>query len=235
MNTVMIQLSVFGSFGSIVPESENLISLMKSLKGFIPGSLKSLSINALSGQIESANRIQMANSESGWRIDFQVDRTDVIYSKPISQDGLEFLEGQVAEGLDILSKAFDAISIIPEFSRLAINAQFVKVTGKEKPKIPFITSLPSYIESDKGIKEWNITLNRAGNVTIDSEEKTNELLTCSLAHAATDPSQNAILFTLDINTIAENTTRRFSIEQYKTFLDYGIQRMDTMLNDFREK
>ncbi|MGN0243989.1 MAG: hypothetical protein ACI4CT_08015 [Lachnospiraceae bacterium] len=231
MNLTLIQISVFGSFRDIQPEQNNLIKLITGLPGFIPGTSQHLSIDAASGKVENLQRIVMNNNVNGWRLEVQPDRLNAVYSvtsdvsEQVSRDDLVHI------GIEYLKTCIDILNIDRRFTRLAINAQYVDPTGKVTPNIPFNACLPSYISSIDEVCEWNLTLNRNGQVIINNVEKTNEILSCSLGSSLADPIDHARLITIDINTLQNVLVERFNINDMNKFAHYALSRWDAMLSN----
>lgn len=230
MQLMVMQISVFGSFRDIQPDQERLIKLIEGLPGFIPGTSQHLNIDATSRKIEALQRIIMMNNTTGWRLEIQVDRINAIYVAGEAIANPNSKEALVATGIDCLKKCIDILNIERGFIRLAINGQYVKPMGKAIPEIPFTANLPNYIENIDEVSEWNLTLNKNGQVTINNDERTNEILSCSLGNAVTDPSEHAMIVTVDINTLQSNIVERFKISDMQAFSEYAMHRWDEMLS-----
>ena len=230
MRLTTIQLSAFGYFRDIQPEQNNLVNLMNSLPGFIPGTTLHLNINAASGKVENLQRIVMNNNENGWRIEVQLDRINAVCTAGTNTNALCDRDKLVADGIDYLKKCIDSISFRKLFTRLAINAQYVKPTGKVTPTVPFGCTMPKYITNIDEVCEWNLTFNRKGQLTINSVEITNEILACSLGNSITDPSEHAMLITVDINTSQNSLAERFSFNDMGIFSKYALKRWDEMMS-----
>ena len=230
MNLTMIQISVFGSFRDIQPEQNTLIKLMQGLPGFIPGTAQHLNIDAASGKVENLQRILMTNNLNGWRLEVQPDRLNAVYSVTSDAAAQNNRNSLVSVGIDYLKNCINILNIDRRFTRLAINAQYVDPTGKSIPNIPFTSHLPKYISSIDEVCEWNLTLNKNGQVTINNVEQTNEILSCSLGSSLADPSEHAKLITIDINTLQNVLVERFSINDMSIFSTYALERWDAMLS-----
>lgn len=68
---VNFQTSLFGSFINIKPRTAVVLSLLNNLKdeSFIPGTIDLLSLNPVSGEIATENRIQMVSEDKTWNVE----------------------------------------------------------------------------------------------------------------------------------------------------------------------
>lgn len=207
-----------------------MIKLIQGLPGFIPGTAQHLNIDAASGKVENLQRILMNNNVNGWRLEVQPDRLNAVYSVTSDVSAQGNRDDLVSIGINYLKSCIEILNINRQFTRLAINAQYVDPTGKATPNIPFSSHLPNYISNIDEVCEWNLTLNKNGQVTINNVEKTNEILSCSLGSSLADPSDHAKLITIDINTLQNVLVERFNINDMSTFADYALSRWDSMLS-----
>ena len=79
---VNFQTSLFGSFINIKPRTAVVLSLLNNLKdeSFILGTIDLLSLNPVSGEIATENRIQMVSEDKTWNIVFLENRIDFNYN-----------------------------------------------------------------------------------------------------------------------------------------------------------
>lgn len=227
MDVLALQVSIFGNFKSIEPNQENIIALMQELGGFLPSTLNAISIDP-SGNVETVQRIHMLNKSEGWNIEVQLDRINATYNLLVKDPDYSKL---VASGVSLLKRVVRVFKIEKKYSRLAVNTRIAIPTDRRIPQIPFMSELPSYLSSINDLVEWNITLNKKGRLSLSADEYTNEILTYALGTAVGDPTKHAILVTADINTIQDNTTERFSMNELDVFSSYAVPRIRDMIGE----
>ena len=234
VKNIMLQISVFGNFKDIAPSQDNLTSLIKELNGFLPVTSKVFNVNAVSGEMESLDRIQMNNDSTGWRIEFQIERINVVYTSAVSSsDNYNYAE-VIQTGVKYLEIAINALQLSKMYTRLAIYSQFINPIGDKKIAIPFFGKLPAYVRNYNELSEWEILMNKNGIFERNNEETTNEIITYSLKTLINDLSKYAVLVTTDINTSQHKMTERFTIQDMTDFSSYAIMRMDTMLSNIEK-
>ena len=229
MSLNMVQISVFGYYAEIQPTPDNISALMSQLSGFMPTTFQNININPISGKVEKFQRIRMNNNDAGWRIEMLPERINIVHTADSTVSTENDKDRLVGEGITYLEGALNALKSTRKFLRLAVNAQYVKPIGRRIPTIPFVDSLPGYIESTEELCEWNLMLNKKGKFDSNGDETTNEIFTCNLASIQEDPSQHAIITIIDINTMQDNLNERFNIEDLKDFCRYALGRWNDML------
>jgi len=77
-----LQMSLFGSFINIKPETDIVINLLTSLKEdkFIPGSADIASVDLKTGKMNVESRMQMISPDKTWSIVFLPERIDFNYN-----------------------------------------------------------------------------------------------------------------------------------------------------------
>ena len=232
MNTIELQISVFGKYKDIIPTPERFSALMTSLPGFLPVASQAINIDAITGKIENLARIQMNDQNTAWRIEVQPERINVIYS-PNNID--TEINTHVDYGIALFQKTCESLKLNTEngFMRLAVNAQFADPTGSKKPIMPFVTQFPKQITNQEELSEWTISFNKQGMFELNKEKiDTNEIMACSLGTSRVDTNQYALLMTADINTTQNDLRERFGMNDLVRFVSYAKEKMGIMLENF---
>lgn len=233
MQILNFQVSAFGDYNLYEPNSNRIQLLMEALPDFLPGTLQAFNIDPNSGTVKSKLRLQMVNKVNGWRMDINPDRFDVVYTAIGNVASVTDCKKFADDGVRYLLEATSVLGI-ENSNRLAINARYAIPVGKVRPSIPFLPTLPKCFKENTEFTEWTLSLNAKGNVHINRDEPTNEILTWNLGIPTVGSNDFAVLITVDINTTQSNTTERFQINSMNTFSSYVVPRMNELVNSISE-
>ena len=231
MDTLELQVCVFGKYTEISPTPERFTSMMQTFPGFLPVASQAINIDAISGKVENLMRIQMNNQDTGWRIEIQPDRINAVCSpKELSIRSIDLVD----TGVSYIKQACKALHINSDknYSRLAVNTQIANPSGSCKPPIPFVSNFPNFFSTENDLSEWTVSFNKQGSIDLEEEVPTNEIMTCTLGTSRIDPNQFAQLITIDINTTQNDLRERFGIIHLEQFASYAKAIIQTMLENF---
>lgn len=223
------KISAFGSFSDINPSPENMIFLLDNFKeyGLIPSLVSEINIVAsvdgsqapVQKQIQRLALLTSDNSEQimigSNRIDYTVTATSDVN---FSTDDIEKLNKKINNAFTIIFHQFNK-----KASRVALNTESL-IINLSKEEIENFTSkfanpLTMY---QKDLDEWNTHLMVRAEKEIEQSETLNVITNIAKViyeQQNTDEKvfSEGFVVSLDINTIAENASQRFSPENIEKF------------------
>lgn len=235
METSVLQVSVFGQFKAYTATSERFVKLMTAFPGFLPVSNQVINVDGINGKVETLACIQMNNQNAFWKIEIQPDRINGVFSP--NSSGIDIKEN-IDKGISYIDTVCDSLEInkTTGFTRLAVNIQFADPTVNEKPCLPFVDKLPDYVSNHNELKEWTVSLNKQGSISLNNNDvETNEIMTCSLGTSRLDNSQFAVILITDINTTPNDLRERFGISNLQEFASYSNTVIHTMISSYLNK
>lgn len=219
---IVYQISVFGDFLSITPNGKTITEMMANFKDYdlLPTLFQENSFNLPPdtglAKMETKSRLSMVSIDKKLNVMFASGRLDISKSSadltsPLSSEDTEVL-------LDILGKA----TLGRSFTRIALNTTAIlnnpsdSVMGKIQPNLDF------YADPN----ELTLRLNKRVELLISdsSNEISNAIITFQktmgqlLLNNQPMSIDNGLIVQFDINTLAENSSARFSPEQAKMFI-----------------
>lgn len=240
------QISIFGSVDEIKTSTENIKFFIDKLsdKGFIPNQFTEVSLeikSELNKGTETSNvetsRLRLSDSDKKWDIRFASDRIDFLFvNSNIGQ--IKMLEKDV-----FLSEVYEFIERINEkyqikSKRVGLLTQYLydgldvnKVSSSFQNNIDFFNQKP--------IIDWNIktatrhiidSINEVANFSTEIR-KIQRPMKINNGTSLFD----GLLLNIDINTLAENESYRFTIESIKSFLNEFSTVETTILNETNAK
>ncbi|MEG9198753.1 hypothetical protein [Lactococcus lactis] len=233
---VSYQLSVFGNFKTISPDQKTINAMMTSLKEYdmVPsvyqeGEVSFSPANPDKLHSTTVDRLSMISANNDVKISFGVERIDVTHEAKSLDDPL--LQIELPRLLDILKKSIKNLS----FYRIAINTN----TFFDKPDSDtIIQHSKSKIKYYDNFDEFFLRVNKRDKFNINNvEEETNLILTSQKAPEviALNSKQftldNGWLIHFDINTVPENMTDRFGIEEVSTFISQASDMKEEIISN----
>lgn len=218
---VNFQTSLFGSFINIKPRTAVVLSLLNNLKdeSFIPGTIDLLSLNPVSGEIATENRIQMVSEDKTWNIVFLENRIDFNYNyRPDTQKYIK-IDDLCNYVKNLVEKVFRTF---PETTgnRIAVNGKILLEEMSDDEFKVFTENFAAPLNLYKGevLQEWSTRFNLRKEIKWDDKK---ELCNCitelSKVYPQNDPQINEIAVSIDINTVAQNDDYRFKAKDIIQF------------------
>lgn len=218
------QLSFFGAFESIKPNSDTIFDLMELYKReglrFIPSTITITKINVLNNNILPEDRLKMVREDKKWEIVFMPDRIDANYINSDTNDLVTY-DSLFETGYDMLSFVFDNLGLSAK--RLSVNGQllFKKLSLDEigDYRKRFL-NIPKVFD-EKRLQEWSFSVNSLSECDFQKKEieDINVINNLSLGRSQNSDDPYRIILGFDINTLQENIEDRFKSSDLKTFTD----------------
>ena len=229
MNTYNLkyQVSLFGIFQEIIPNSENMKFFIEKFsdKNLIPSQYNEISVSIDAKNNENSNntilqRLRLSTSNNMWDIRINTDRIDINFTNSnigfVEMPQLESFSEDVIDIIAILNSKFNK-----KFSRIGVVTQtVVNDINKEKNRNNFLKS--DKLFSDKEIVDWSfrdstkttIANNEVVNVVRDVRWfKTNKMTMNNIIQ-----SFEGIVYTIDINSLVEIKEFRFDQDLVSKFI-----------------
>lgn len=231
--TINYQLSVFGKY-SITPTPGNVTMLMNAINQatgemFLPNLISGQQVEIPTNRITTISNLGYITQNQKFNISILNERIDIGYNR------IDDNELSVSEFYDFAVKALSAImdTCHLQSRRLAANIQVlanslsvdqIASMGKK-----VITSAAYY--ADKPLLEWSTRMNSESIIRINGvEEKLNTILNITTAKTAAT-IQTALIYHLDINTLAQLTEQRFNAASLSEFVTGVIPIVNTIFDD----
>lgn len=244
-----LQLSIFGNFSRIQPNTSLVIKLLSNLKdkNFMPGALNSTSVNAATGKLTVNSRLQLYSPNKEWVISFLDERIDFNYlfneKNPIQSS----FDPLIKEGNSLITSIFNALDNNIKGNRLAVNLKtiFDDMSEEKLKKIGKELILSPTKEYEKDYTDWRISLNSRGkfNIGKESSETCNRILEFLRYNYIKNNSQpltqskqhKTLMIALDLNTLPQNLETRFTGDNLKFFSNDVKQFIQNNIDDIKER
>ena len=163
------------------------------------------------------------------RIDFEVKVQDDV---KLSSDELVIINKEVEYCFQVVFEKFRKKAI-----RLALNTEsfVVGLNGEEVNNFMSKNSNPISLYNDKPLDEWNTRLMvRKEQPILEKQETFNVITTLSKTYMQKQTDRDlkqfmGLMVNVDINTIPENTTARFTFTSIKEFIRIADNWWDTII------
>jgi Cu/Ag efflux protein CusF len=235
-----LQMSLFGNFINIKPQTNLVISLLTALQEeqFIPGAAEIANIDMKTGKITVDNRMQLMVPDRSWSIVFLGERIDFNY---VYQNGAVTYSNPnklIDYGRKIIEKTFSVFENTTG-NRVAVNCSVIIDDLDENARKEFCnkyTKKLGIFENDS-YTEWGVRFNSRGIVKIqDKEEKCNRIIDMQMIERPTTNEQSNgdlhdIVITMDINTAEVTPEKNFS---YEDLLVFSNEASDIISKAFKE-
>lgn len=214
-----IKYTIFGNFESLgaTPEIIGKLYSMFKNEGFLPNIIQTVQFNQIYNSMKVVERPQFINNQFQYKITFLQDRIDID------------LESKNNNLIDNIIVFFD--KIINEFKlkiiRLAVASNYAMNNIDDN-----ISSLKTILKIDDLFNENLIGWESRKILRETWENKANEKINI-IQDIHFDINTKVILMTLDINTLSENMTERFNINDCKEFYAYVLNLEQKMLDEWK--
>lgn len=234
---VNFQLSMFGSFINIKPNTEITMLLMKNLadESMVPGTATVSSIDPVNRKIDTETRLQIMSQDKCWKIVFFEERIDVTYDFVGGDIFYSSFDDVFRKGIDILTKTFNTFSGTTG-NRLAVNAKVLLPAMDADSENAFIRkfSTPVSVFEKECLNEWNLQYNVRKRITIskDKTETCNNIVNMGLLvgiDAKTGVLHRRIFVGMDINTSPDKSELRFNYNDLVSFAKEVKGEMESIL------
>ncbi len=222
------KISVFGNFTDIIPTPENIAFLVEVFRheNLMPSIFQEVKIDNNNPQIpQQQSRIALISADSteqiailSERIDYEIrTKTDV----EISDEVLETYNEKIKRIFNVLFDHFKKQS-----TRLALNTENYVINLSDDEVVKFLSkfSNPISVYTEKEMKEWNTRLMIRKEIPINDQSENFNIITIiakiPMKKIENNVEKNFSGFTImtDINTVAENTSSRFGINEVSEFM-----------------
>ena len=232
------KISAFGDYLDIVPDTDTMMFFLESFKeyGLVPSIFQEFRITPSSPQTIAIPRIALLSRDSrkqvtisSNRIDFEVKVQDDV---KLSSDELVIINKEVEYCFQVVFEKFRKKAI-----RLALNTEsfVVGLNGEEVNNFMSKYSNPISLYNDKPLDEWNTRLMvRKEQPILEKQETFNVITTLSKTYMQKQTDRDlkqfmGFMVNVDINTIPENTTARFTFTSIKEFIRIADNWWDTII------
>ena len=157
-----LQVSLFGSFIDIKPETNIILNLMTALKeeSFIPGTVDLAVLDPTTQKITTDSRIQMISKDRTYSIVFLEERIDFNYNFQPDTKAIKKVTDIYRYIGNLIVKVF---SVFPKITgnRIAFNGKILlnKMTNEEMYDFMHKFSSPLSIYKDKKLEQWIVKFN----------------------------------------------------------------------------
>ena len=230
-----VQFSVFSN-SRIEPTAANASNLMQKINSlkkfeFLPNIISGQNFDLITGKINSISNLSFITPSNQSQIMCMDNRIDCIFNFSPSDneslsEGVEFCRSI----LTIIMKEFSIIG-----NRLALNINNISDNLNENFKESecgrkLISQLDFY--NTKNLIEWSTRCNTRIPIKISNKDEFLNIITeLDLTQNIGEKSKK-ILCHLDINTIPENQTYRFTYDKLDLFVAESNPLIDSIINDF---
>jgi hypothetical protein len=238
------QVSLFGNYDEIVPNSDNMKFFIDNFtdKGIIPYQIQgfSIDIDIMSKEPSQQKSIQMlslTDSEKKWDIKFNPDRIDIVFvNENIGVIKMISKEDFLQETIEILEKISSKFK--KTHKRVAFVTQYLfnleDISNLSKSFVNSINYLDekpilrwfNKIETRTKLAKQDEIINVISDIgSINQPIKMNNVLSLF----------QGIAISIDINTIFENETYRFQLENLKSIFDEMLKVEEIILTQNTQK
>jgi len=234
-NIINFQLSVFCN-KRIEPTSEKITDLMKEIKSisqmdFLPNIINGQIIDMMAKQVIKVSNLSFATPDQTRQIIYMDDRIDFI-SNAVDEVFLEY-EKELSLAEALLQFVLERDSI--QGNRLALNLKMIcenSFDGISPFAIKLCKPLDYYI--DKPIEEWSNRCNTRETIRLGELDEVLNVVTSLSMTQNISTAQKYVLCHIDINTIAERNSFRFSSESIADFVAEVKPIADNIKSNFSE-
>lgn len=227
------QMSIFGNYEDIVPESELVRKLADALKEyeFIPGTIDIGLFDSSKGEASIGKRIHMVSDDECWKINIMMERIDFTY---FYKEGAKVYSG-IESVCDVALKLSERIfSVLAEVRgrRLALNCKVLyELTDDSIRKL--------ILKDTMGISQYKEEVQRqfvnfANTAVFEfGNGKMEESNVIFKADIDARENKKRLIATCDINTLAENRQLRFVPEDLNMYAAVVREKINEMLLEFQ--
>ena len=226
------QMSIFGNYESIVPESDLVRNLADALKEyeFIPGTIDVGLFDSVRGEASIGKRIHMISENECWKINILMERIDFLYT--YKESGKEYfrLEDVCDTLLGISECVFQVLEEV-RGKRLALNCRVIQ----DLTDMDIVRLIP---EDILGITHYKNNVQRqlmsfanTANVTF-GDEKSEDSNVIFKADVDARENKRRLTAAYDINTLSENMQLRFVPKDLNAYAMAAREKINEMIKDF---
>lgn len=230
-----LQVSLFGSFIDIKPETNIILNLMTALKeeSFIPGTVDLAVLDPTTQKITTDSRIQMISKDRTYSIVFLEERIDFNYNFQPDTKAIKKVTDIYRYIGNLIVKVF---SVFPKITgnRIAFNGKILlnKMTNEEMYDFMHKFSSPLSIYKDKKLEQWIVKFNSREQITWNNhQEECNYITELSKVYNTQNVEDDRILVSIDLNTIPENISYRFQYEDILQFSESAKQIFENIMTE----
>lgn len=220
-----LQMSLFGSFINIKPETDIVINLLTSLKEdkFIPGSADIASVDLKTGKMNVESRMQMISPDKTWSIVFLPERIDFNYNYQEGTTVFKNINAILAYGNTLVEKVFRVFSAITG-NRLALNCKLALENMTPDDMMQFCGRFTKPLNAYNGdsFAEWSVRFNARGKCEVEEgkEEDCNRIAEMmQVENQSETENAKSIILSVDVNTLPSNLALRFKYENLRYFVN----------------
>ena len=235
-----LQMSLFGSFINIEPDTDIAMRLLANLQGenLVPATVEVSVVDTAKKEINSETRLQMVSQDKSWNIVFLEERIDVNYNYNGGDSFYTDLNLIFDNAKNLLRKTFGLFSDT-QGNRLALNAKFLLRDMKDDERRNFVNrfSIPLKMYRDSAITEWSQHINTPAKLAVspDAEEECNSIIEMGdMVIIDQGVPSKRIVASLDINTLPVNQKLRFKYENLIYFAEGAKKLMETELSEIED-
>lgn len=225
------QVSLFGQYSNIRPEQTLTTELLTLLKTFLPGIANISSVNILTNQIQTEERMQFVSIDRSYSISFFPDRIDIcyIYNDELKNEKtLIEVKQTIHNLLIILNKKFRDLSS----NRLATSCNLLTRQFNSDEYNAFINnqSNKELFFKDSNLFEWCLRYNSKFDENISGkQEQTNHIVEMQKAFINGNETKQFLVI-IDINTDPLVISERFTINNLIEFQDFANNIIERYIN-----
>lgn len=228
------QMSIFGNYEGIVPESELVLRLAEALKeyGFIPGTIDVGLFDETKGEASIGKRIHMISNDECWTINIMIERIDFKYSYKKGTIEYSRIENVCETAAKLAQCVFGVLEDV-RGRRLGLYCSVgYDLTDSNIRKIITENTFGLSQFAERNVK---MQLVRLANIDIvefgdGKREKSNVVLNVNID---TRENKNKLLVTCDVNTVSDSKQMRFIPKDFGAYAAAAQEKIHEMLSDFQ--
>lgn len=238
------RISAFGDFLNIQPTPENMFFFLESFKdyGLVPSIFQEMKIEnsalppvplqriamvSIDNSRKTNERISIASN----RMDFQITTTDDIQ---LNNEQIKEINETAYNRFNVIFNKYDKKS-----SRLALNTESLLTDLSDKEVIDFMARYTNPIElyNRHAMSEWGTRLVVREKNNISGKEDFLNIITIiekTILLKNQDQQmiqKNGFSINIDINTVAENSSERFTSENIADFIKIATNFYDSIVSE----
>ncbi len=227
------QMSIFGSYEGIVPESELVRKLADALKEyeFIPGTIDVGFFDSSKGEASIGKRIHMVSDDGCWKINIMMERINFTYSYKEGTKEYSRINNVCDAALKFSECVFSVLGEI-RGRRLALNCKVpYELTDDDIRKL-ILKDTMGISQYKEGVQRQLLHLVNTAVIEFGNG-KTEESNVVFKTEVDARKSEKRLIITCDINTLAENKQLKFVPEDLNMYVVAAREKISGMLLDFQ--
>jgi len=228
-----IQIGFFGDYSKISATEEILQKLEQSTGNYRRVPFFSVQGNPSNGEVRSSKQIRLRNEVDNSEVAILLDRL-VISKRPNKEQKSIDIDDEIRSMVDLSKKTASVLNKekAKEIVRMSMVIREIIETNGEKPQLPDFVEPPKILGERQSLDGWGVEFSKRVKQKINkSEEVLNNVVEYNIVCSNTVPRKFALLKHVEMNTLAENQTPRFMVEDFDKFYKVARGMILAEIND----